>query len=66
METILNIDELRDEIDRIENDLWLRFQKAETAEEHAEICRIESEELAWLKADLQREIEANGQFGVGA
>lgn len=63
---ILDIDELREELAQLEANLDLWFQRAESAEQHAELCRIESEDLAFLKDELAREIEANGQFGAGA
>ncbi len=45
-------------------DLQQMFEKAETGEQFAEICRLEAELIA--ANDREREIEDNSQFGVGA
>jgi hypothetical protein len=63
---MLNMDELKAALEEVETRLYDMQHDAETAEDWAEITRVEDEEWLPLIREYEQELEANSQFGVGA
>lgn len=62
---MLNIDELEAQRDNLLSEIANLEPRAESGQDWASLCDM-YQELTLIKDDIDKQHEANGQFGVGA